>query len=155
MVKWKCGAALAALMMAICAPGEAQTILPVNAPTTVDGVTSVCTGIGSDEDNHPEWKAFPLKIVVVGKQGQYLADADVTIAQGKKTVANVHCEAPWILVQLPAGRYRVTASHNGKTVTQTAVAAARGQGSVILRFSDAGGTVSPQHVEALKAGTAP
>jgi len=148
------GTAILAIALLMTAPTAAQTLLPVNEPTSVNGVTAVCTGIGSDQDAHPEWQAFPLKIVVVGKEGQYLADADITLAQGKKTVAAMHCDAPWVLVKLAPGRYRVSASHNGEVVVQTATAPAKGQGSVILRFANRGGVVSPEHTQALKDDTA-
>ncbi|MDR3525914.1 MAG: hypothetical protein P4L57_01455 [Rhizomicrobium sp.] len=141
---------ISVLAALLALPAGAQTVLPLNQPTTMGDVTAVCTGVGSDQDSHTEWLAYPLKIMVVGKDGQYLADADVTIAQGRKTVADVHCEAPWILAQLAPGRYRVTARYNGQSVAQTATAPTHGQGRVILRFPNRGGAVSAEHAEAVK-----
>lgn len=124
---------------------SAQTALPLNTPTDVDGVTAVCTGIGSDQADNPDWKAYPLKIVVAGKDGQYLADAAVSISAKGKLRTTLRCETPWILVKLIPGRYQLSANRAGQIVTATAVVPAHGQRQITLRYPKAGGEVSPEH----------
>ena len=137
-------AGVAALVL-FGASASAQTALPLNTPTDVDGVTAVCTGIGSDNADNPAWKDYPLKIVVSGKKGQFLADADVTIAGKSKTVATLRCETPWFLVKLAPGRYKVSANRAGQIMTATATVPAHGQKQITIRYPNAGGEVSAEH----------
>lgn len=133
----------AALISAVSA--FAATNLPLNSPTTVSGVEAVCTGIGEEAQRDARWAAYPLKIVFAGKGGQFVADVDVTVSKGGKDVVSVHCEGPWVLVKVPAGRYRITGMLDGQNTEANAVAPASGQGRVILRFPNSGGAISADH----------
>ena len=125
------GSGLAALLTV--APAFALNDLPMDTPTTVGGVETVCTGIGSSGSD-PRWAAYPLKVVVTGKGGVFLADADLTVAQGGKQLLAVHCGGPWLLLKLPAGKYSITGAISGESASTTAVAPATGQGRAIIRF---------------------
>ena len=130
--RFRVGSGLAALFVA--APMLAQADLPMDTPTTVSGIESVCTGIGSTAQSDPRWAAYPLKVEVVGKNRHYLADADLMVAQGGKQLLAVHCGGPWLLLKLPAGRYSISGILSGETATAGAVAPATGQSRAILRF---------------------
>lgn len=142
----RCGgyAALAAALIG-AAPVFAATALPLNSPTMVNGIDAACTGVGDDVQQDARWTAYPLKIETTGKDGQWLADADVSITRNGKDVVSVHCGGPWVLLKLPAGSYRVTAVLDGQSTEAKALVPASGQGRVILRFPNTGGTTSPQH----------
>lgn len=137
-------AALAGALLG-AVPAFAATNLPLNSPTTVSGVDTVCTGIGDEAQHDARWAAYPLKIVFAGKGGQFVTDADVTVSKDGKDVVSVHCEGPWVLVKIPAGRYRITGALEGQNAQANAFAPATGQGRVILRFPNSGGTISADH----------
>jgi hypothetical protein len=136
-----------ALAVALTSPSPAFAAanLPLNSPTTVNGIQAVCTGIGDEAQRDARWATYPLKIVFAGKGGQWVTDADVTIARDGKDLMAAHCGGPWLLVKVPAGRYRITGIMDGQTAETNAFAPATGQGRAILRFPDSGGAISPQH----------
>jgi len=142
-------ALLGTVGLSMALPASARAMLPMNTPTNVHGVSSVCTGIGYTEEHNPDWKPYPLKVVVAGKEGQYLSGSDISISHGGKSVAEMHCDGPWVLLKLSPGRYRITADRNGKSESGIAYAPDSGQGRIILRFRDQGGAVSTQYLHSL------
>lgn len=83
-----------------------------DTPTTINGVETVCTGVGSAKDD-PRWSAYPVKVVIANTAGQNLAAMNVSLTQGGKAVVQTTCDAPWILFKLPAGTYSATATMVG------------------------------------------
>ena len=81
-------------------------------PVTINGVESVCTGVGSAKDN-PAWKGYPVKVVVATSGGADLANVHMSLSQGGKEVAGLDCDAPWVLFKAPAGSYTATATMLG------------------------------------------
>ena len=89
----------------------------------------VAGGVGDDELGAllAREKEFNLKLVFALVQGNYLADVDVTVsdAMGAKLLERSG-QGPLVLARLPAGKYAVTATRGGRTVTrELAVAAGR------------------------------
>ena len=119
--------------------------LPYDTPTTVDGIEAVCTGVGMSDEDKLRWKTYPLKVVVSGKGGQFLAGEELAVSEGGREVVSVICEGPWVLFKLTPGEYSVRATVDGKSVEAPARVPKSGQGLVSLRFSDLGGSVSPEH----------
>ena len=78
-------------------------------PAMIGGVETVCTGVGSAKDN-PAWSAYPVKLVFANAAGQNLAQVHVAVLQGAKAVVETDCDAPWLLMKLPAGSYSVAAT---------------------------------------------
>jgi hypothetical protein len=124
--------------------------LPFDTPTMIDGVETVCTGIGQDSRVDPRWNAYPLKVVLAGEGGQYLGEAQVNVAAEGETKMDVRCGGPWILLKLEPGRYTVTAAINGNTAKSTAYVASTGQGRIVLRFPTVGGAISAEHEPAME-----
>lgn len=145
-----------ALVLGLPATALAQEGLSLkpDTPTQVGTVEVVCTGVGSTARQNPAWKAYPLKIEVTGRGGQFLADVRLTLTQKDQTVASVHCDGPWLLFKLPSGRYRVEAETEGRKEASSALVPATGQGRVILRFPDLGGEVSPSSAAAITSAAA-
>ena len=130
----------AAAMMVV--PARAASRLEPDKPLQVGGLEAVCTGIGSEARQDPRWQAYPLKVEVAGKGGQYLGDVTLSLQQGGKELVAVQCEGPWILFRLPAGRYDIEAQTEGRTAKSGAFVPASGQGRIILRFPDTGGQIT-------------
>jgi hypothetical protein len=119
--------------------------LPYDTPTTVDGIEAVCTGVGMSDEDKLRWKTYPLKVVVSGKGGQFLAGEQLAVSAGGREVASVNCDGPWVLFKLAPGEYSVRATVDGKSVEARARVPKSGQGLVSLRFPDLGDSVSPEH----------
>jgi hypothetical protein len=111
----------------------------MDVPTEISGIETVCTGVGLDTRADPRWATYSLKVEIAGKAGQYLGDVHVEVAKDGKSVLETTCGGPWLLFKLPAGRYEVTATFEGRTASSPAYALAGGQGRIILRFPEMGG----------------
>lgn len=122
-----------AVLAAASGAAAAPPALPMDKPTTVDGIEAVCTGIG-DAANNPLWKTYPLKIMLAGKGGEWLTDADVTVTRDGKPVVSVFCGGAWILLKLQPGRYHLDGVIEGHSAATDAVVPAKGQGRAVLRF---------------------
>ena len=116
------GFALSTFMMA------EQALAVQDTPTTINGVETVCTGVGSAKDD-PRWKAYPIKIVLATTGGANLANAHVSLTKGNQEVAGLDCDAPWILFKPPAGNYTATASLIGSNNSAHANFSTGGSGS--------------------------
>jgi hypothetical protein len=97
-------------------------------PVTINGVESVCTGVGSAKDN-PAWSGYPVKLTFSNLSGENEAAEHVAVMQGGKTVMETDCVAPWLLIKAPAGRYDVHASLPGSPRTASASFSTGGGGS--------------------------
>ena len=102
--------AAAATLTTLVLTGEASAVQ--DTPVTINGVEAVCTGVGSAKDN-PDWKGYPVKVVVATAGGADLANAHISLSQGGKEIAGLDCDAPWVLFKAPAGSYTATATMIG------------------------------------------
>ena len=128
--------------MVSASPGPSVPLaLTLDTPAKVGNIETVCTGVGLDARQNAAWTSYPLRIEVAGRGGQYLGDVNLTISQGSSVLATVTCAGPWLLFRLPAGRYKVEAGTEGKSVTSPVLVPATGQSRVILRFPDLGGVI--------------
>ena len=125
-------AALCAAGVVMCSINAlAQTDDTPAVPTvlTQNGIRYVSGGIGEDEVAVMRKMAeqYSLRVMVAGRAGEYLSDVDVTVdsAAGKQIFA-ARTDGPFLLVALPAGRYRVTAASGQATQTRAVVVPARG-----------------------------
>jgi hypothetical protein len=105
-----CGALILAAGLALAAlPAAGQSggdpILEAN------GVKYACAGIGKVSRDDPRWKTFPVKLVFAASNGDFLGDPNVTVTDGAgKQVFQAQCDGPWVLIELPAGAYKVHAT---------------------------------------------
>jgi hypothetical protein len=120
-------ATLAALSfgMAIVYTGVALAVQ--DAPTDINGIETVCTGVGSAKDD-PRWNSYPVKLVFATVSGEDLATEHVTVTKGGQAVMATECDAPWVLIKAPAGSYEVNATIQGQA----------GGSSANARFSTSG-----------------
>jgi len=122
-------------------PGFAASASPVpmDRPIEIDGIETVCTGIGDEAQNDPRWKAYPVRVEFADSTMHYLSGAHVVLKDsGGKTLAALDCAGAWVLFKLQPAKYTVEASLLWQK-SQAASAAfeppAAGQKHVVLRFN--------------------
>jgi hypothetical protein len=104
----------------------------------VGGVDVACTGIGDEAQTDPRWRAYPIRVEFAGGTGQYVGAATLTLHDKNGAAAfTVSCGGAWLLLQLPAGKYRVTASTEGAAPrVETISVPASGQARAVIRFPE-------------------
>lgn len=91
---------------------------------TAGDVRYVSGGIGSDEVAAIKAQAGSYALVLefaerAGKRERYIADVDVEISGARGApVLSVRTDGPFLLVDLPAGSYTVSATYKGNTQTR-------------------------------------
>jgi hypothetical protein len=85
---------------ALCAPDPEQTS---------GGIRYACAGVSEESRTDPRWSGYPVKLVFAAADGGFLGDVSVTIAGTGGEVFSARCLSPWLLVDLPPGRYEVEA----------------------------------------------
>ena len=101
-----------------------------------NGIRYACTGIAESADD-PRWKQFPLKLVFATEPvGALLSGVRARIEGPGGVVLEVHCpDSPWLMAGLAPGRYRVTASFEGRFVRSASITIRAGRQSyVVIRF---------------------
>ena len=78
-----------------------------------------CSGIGLEQREAAESVPHTLRLEFAQPDGPYLGgvETNLTDSSGKEILA-VRCPGPWVLLNLPDGRYGISASFEGKTVTR-------------------------------------
>jgi hypothetical protein len=135
-VHWALAAVVIGAAAGLIWPAAADP-LPMDNPVTADGVETVCTGIGSAEDD-PRWKGYPVRVEFSNGGAQYLAGVHMTLSGGGKTLAAFDCAGSWVLFKLPPGSYKADANllynQGGGTRSVTFSPPASGQKRVIIQF---------------------
>jgi hypothetical protein len=132
-------AALAVLLTSAAAPPEA-TVLPVDGETVIAGIAAGCTGIGETK-NDPKWATYPVRIEFANAAREYLSGGEITIFDARAhPLLSLRCDAPWILLKLPSGAYRVEGrvpDSPAKPRSAPFKPPAKGQMRLVLTFPDA------------------
>jgi hypothetical protein len=106
--RWPLGLALLCCLSAplpAAAQGAGDPILEAN------GVKYACAGVGKASRGDPRWKSFPVKLEFAAANGDFLGDPAVTVTDASgKPVFQAQCNGPWVLIELPAGSYKVHAT---------------------------------------------
>jgi hypothetical protein len=93
-------------------------------PVTSGAVTYLSGGIGQDESTAMQQMAknysLELEFVInASPRAEFTSDVQVKISDAShKTVLDTVSKGPFLLVQLPAGRYRLEATKDGKSKAQ-------------------------------------
>lgn len=118
----------------------AATPLPVDAETTAGGVAVACTGIGQTRLD-PKWATYGVRVEFSNALNEYLGGGSVTVKDKKGgEVLSVSCDAPWILMKLPAGTYVIEGQpvdSQAKPRSATFSPPKSGQMRLVLQFPDA------------------
>jgi hypothetical protein len=122
---------------ALALPALTQSAFAVqDQPTTIGGIETVCTGVGSAKDN-PAWGSYPVKLVFANPKGEDLAQEHISVMQGGKSVVETDCDAPWVLMKLPAGNYSVAASVGARIGKASFSTSGTGQKTVTITMPPA------------------
>jgi hypothetical protein len=114
---------LAAILLYLALPLAA--IAELRPVQVSDGVSYVTGGVGLEESTTIKKmrQDYPLTMVFAETtsdgRNQYLYGVQVEIEKGNGLLFATETEGPYLLVRLPPGSYRVTASHNGVAKIQT------------------------------------
>lgn len=84
-----------------------------------NGIRYACTGVGDEAQDDPQWSRFPAKLVFAVRNGDYLTDVAVQVTEkgSGEVVYDGGCKyGPWLMLDLPAGSYEVTAEAGSKQV---------------------------------------
>jgi hypothetical protein len=102
-----------------------------------DGVSYMCSGIGESKDD-PRTGKFPLKIVFATNSSALYSDVNVKIygEESGKSVFDLFCDGAWLLVDLPAGKYRVTATDQKGQSRSCSITSGSSQTQCVLRWPD-------------------
>lgn len=107
---------------------------------TNEGNRYVAGGIGTEEVEamRQQAPAFSLQLITVARTGAYLAGAQVRITgPGNNVVLDTTIDAPWLLVDLPGGRYTVRATHSGNTLERRVAIETGKPQRIVLQFDAA------------------
>jgi hypothetical protein len=134
-------AALTTAGMLAAAPAVAAPTPSDLPPVMTQGsVKYMSGGIGTDEEKaiRGEMSKYPLTLEFAEHAKpipDHLAGINVTIKdQSGKTELDTISDGPFMLVQLPAGKYRITADENGKAQTRDVVVAANTPEHVLFEW---------------------
>ncbi|HTW36045.1 MAG TPA: hypothetical protein VMD53_15610 [Rhizomicrobium sp.] len=137
-IYWAVTAIVIGTVMGFVWPASAQSYVAMDNPITVNGIDTVCTGIGDEAQHDPRWAAYPIRVEFSNGGAQYLSGAHVTLFSGGKTLAALDCAGSWVLFKLPPGSYRVEASllnnQGGGVRSAEFSPPAHGQKRVVLQF---------------------
>jgi len=97
-------------------------------------------GMGLDE-RAAQYPPFPLKLIFVAGTKAYLTRVSVTIEEAKSAlrlqIPGEQVTGPWLFVDLPDGRYKITATRGDQTQMKDHVEVAKGRvKTVYLRWKD-------------------
>ena len=132
------GAVLAFLVMTGLVGAAVADPVAMDTPININGVDTACTGIADSKDD-PRWQTYPVRIEFSNGSSQYLAGAHVSLAKGRALIAELDCQAPWVLFKLSPGSYSVTASMLGSSAkprTAKFSPPKSGQKRIVLQFTD-------------------
>jgi hypothetical protein len=92
--------------------------------------------VGFDEREALERdRGYPLKVVTVMQGGQYIADVHVTIRDASGAlVLDARMNGPWLMADLPPGRYRLVADFGGVTQTRDFTVSGSRRQEIVLRW---------------------
>ncbi len=100
------------------------------------GVTWLSGGVGDAERQaimDAAVGSYNLKLEFARQDGSYLGDVDVLIRDSHgATMLEVSSNGPWLLTNLPAGTYRVSASANGRTFEEAVAVPGSGLKTIVF-----------------------
>jgi hypothetical protein len=92
-------------------------------PQVQGGISFIVGGVGDNSQDAMRQieRNYNLRLIFVQlPAGEYLADIGITVqnAQGK-TLLDTNADGPFFYAKLPPGRYKVSATSNGRTLTHS------------------------------------
>ncbi len=97
----------------------------------------VSGGVGLEESERLKQMAdkFSLQLIVSSRSGAYLANMRVTIVgANNQKVLDMALDAPWLLVDLAPGSYKVSVAHAGSTQERNVTLAPGKREQIVVQF---------------------
>ena len=97
----------------------------------------VSGGVGLEESERLKQMAdkFSLQLIVSSRSGAYLADTRVTIVgANNQKVFDMALDAPWLLVDLAPGSYKVSVAHAGSTQERNVTVSPGKREQIVVQF---------------------
>lgn len=107
----------------------ALAVLPARAQ-----VTAECGGIGVEGRALAENVPHTLRLVYARPEGHYLGNVETRISGAGGELVQVRCPGPWVLVNLPAGTYQVSATFRGQTKSRQVTVSGGGPQEQVITF---------------------
>jgi hypothetical protein len=95
-------------------------------------------GVGLEESERLKQMAdkYSLQLVISSRSGAYLADTRVTITgANSQKVLDLPLDAPWLLVDLAPGTYKVLVAHAGLTQERSVTLAPGKREQLVVQFN--------------------
>lgn len=144
------------LVAALLALATAQAAAAITEGRTNDGRRYLAGGIGTEEVDalRAQASAYSLQLVMAARSGAYLAGTQLRLTgPGNAVILETMLDAPWLLIDLPAGRYAVRATHSGETVERQITIGDKAQ-RIVLHFNVPADNAGPGAASEGATGTA-
>jgi len=106
----------------------------------VAGVSYVSGGVGEESRTSLQSQAaqFNVQVVFALKSGEYLADVDVAVRDASgRTLFSTVTDGPWLYARLAPGSYEISATVDGRQLTQKFTVPSQGLRQLVFRWADA------------------
>jgi hypothetical protein len=133
-------AGISAMLLVAGASADGNPLPPVQY---AGAISYIAGGIGSDESNAMKEEAgsYALSMIFadrIGDRNVYTTDVQLTIASaGGTSVLDIPSAGPLLLVNLPAGEYRVTATARGISKTRLVQVSAGSHRQLVFEWAPA------------------
>ena len=104
---------------------------------TANDRSYISGGIGLEESERLKLMAdkYSLQLIVSSRSGAYLADTRVTITgAGGQKVLDLPLDAPWLLVDLAPGTYKLLVAHAGQTQERNVTLSSSKREQLVVQF---------------------
>lgn len=109
------------LAAALSAPALAQDgAAPDLQPQVYNNIKVVSGGVTLDEAAAVKRMAsqYPLRVVLSGRGGDYYIAQTMTVTQRGRVLAEIADAGPWLLIDLPPGRYTLQGRFEGLSMSR-------------------------------------
>jgi len=113
----------AALAAGASTAALAQDAVTPLAPQVYNGVTVVKGGVSVDEADAVKRMAaaYPLRVVISAQGGSYHIPDQLTVWRHGERLAEIPEAGPWVLMDLPAGRYTLQGHFGGQVLQRDVI----------------------------------
>ncbi|HVG04633.1 MAG TPA: carboxypeptidase-like regulatory domain-containing protein [Burkholderiaceae bacterium] len=134
---------LSILLFAASVAASADASGAITEGRTANDRAYVAGGIGLEESERMKQMAdkYSLQLIVSSRSGAYLADTRVTITgANSQKVLDLPLDAPWVLVDLAPGSYKVSVTHAGMAQERNVTLAPGKREQIVVQFNVAADT---------------
>jgi hypothetical protein len=112
---------------AVWAQGESEMAVPP-APQSYGSIQAINGGVDLDQADAIKriQSRYPLRVEISGRGGDYYVADRVTVLQDGERIAEIPNAGPWLLMEVPPGRYTLVGDFAGTEVKRNVVVPANG-----------------------------